>query len=92
MPQSELRLVKRLAEFRPKADVQRLPHGLRGFYVLYKKRFARGRKESFNVVYVGMAARGGIRGRLLSHQRSKRKGNLWSHFSAFEVWDNVRNE
>jgi hypothetical protein len=39
-----------------------------------------------------MAARGGIRGRLLSHQRSKRKGTLWSHFSAFEVWDNIRNE
>jgi hypothetical protein len=32
----------------------------------------------------------GIRGRLSSH--NKRKRGLWSHFSAYEVWDNVREE
>jgi len=32
----------------------------------------------------------GIAGRLLSHTKSK--GKLWSHFSAFEVWDNISKE
>jgi hypothetical protein len=35
-------------------------------------------------------ATSGIRGRLDSHKRSK--GDLWTHFSAFEVWDNIRDE
>lgn len=34
----------------------------------------------------------GIRRRLDSHRRSKRKGPLWTHFSVFEVWDNIRDE
>jgi hypothetical protein len=36
--------------------------------------------------------RGGLRGRLISHAKSKRRGGLWTHFSAFEVWDNIRDE
>ena len=35
-------------------------------------------------------ARTGIRGRLISHMKSKH--SEWTHFSAFEVWDNVRDE
>jgi len=35
-------------------------------------------------------ARTGIRGRLISHTKSKH--SEWTHFSAFEVWDNVRDE
>ena len=42
------------------------------------------------MVYVGMAQRGGIRGRLRSHLRSKK--DLWSHCSVFEVWDNIRDD
>lgn len=37
-----------------------------------------------------MARRGGIRGRLKSHRRKKR--DLWTHFSVYEVWDNVRDD
>ena len=33
---------------------------------------------------------GHIRGRLKSHR--KKKEGLWSHFSIFEVWDNIRDE
>jgi hypothetical protein len=46
----------------------------------------------YDLVYVGMARgkESGIRGRLSSH--NKRKRDLWSHFSAYEVWDNVREE
>jgi hypothetical protein len=67
-----------------------LPTGLRGIYVLYRFRRKTG---AFNVVYVGMArsgGRGGIRGRLKSHRRHK--GDLWTHCSVFEVWDNIRDE
>ena len=59
-----------------------------GIYVLYDYD---GKQNKYNVVYVGMA-RVGIRGRLWSHARSLTKQNLWSHFSAFEVWDNIRDE
>jgi hypothetical protein len=94
MPQSELRLVKRSAEYIDKQRVRELPRRLRGIYVLYRRREVR-RTEKFDVVYVGMAAagrRGGIRGRLVRHTKSKRKSALWSHFSAFEVWDNIRDD
>ena len=94
MPESELRLVRRSAEFIPKDDAKLLPRQLRGIYVLYRQHRNRGR-EKYNVLYVGMAAvgrRGGLRGRLMSHAKSKRRGNLWTHFSAFEVWDNIRDE
>ncbi len=34
-----------------------------------------------------MAPSGGIRSRLRSHKKSETK--IWSHFSIFQVWDNV---
>lgn len=33
--------------------------------------------------------RAGIRARLRRHANSKRKRDLWTHFSAFEVWPNI---
>lgn len=94
MPQSELRLVKRSAEYIEKQRVRELPRRLRGIYVLYRRQGS-GSAEKYRVVYVGMAAagrRGGIRGRLVRHERSKRKTAIWTHFSAFEVWDNIRDD
>lgn len=94
MPESELRLVKRSAEFISKDDLKHLPKRLRGIHVLYKQR-RDGPRETYDVQYVGMATagrRGGLRGRLMSHARSKRRGRLWTHFSAFEVRDNIRDE
>jgi hypothetical protein len=32
----------------------------------------------------------GIRARLEAHANSKRKRELWTHFSAFVVWPNIR--
>jgi hypothetical protein len=93
MEQSPLRLIKRCAEYRDQAAIDELPRGLRGIYVLYQSRRQRKRTLRYDVVYVGMAwagKRGGIRGRLRSHRR--RKAGLWSHFSVFEVWNNIRNE
>lgn len=87
MPASELRLIKRCAEFRPRDEVNLVPLNTRGIYVLL------GEKQGgkFEVVYVGMAGgqNAGARGRMMSHSRSKTKGKLWTHFSLFEVWDNI---
>jgi len=91
MPESELRLIKRWIDFQSICKINSLPTGLRGFYVLYK--YVR-KTRSYNVVYVGMSCSGtnrvSIRGRLKNH-RKKKKG-LWSHFSIFEVWDNIRDD
>ncbi len=94
MTQTSMRLIKRVAEFKPKEEVKLLPRMLRGIYVLYRQRSVHGRKK-FDVQYVGMAAAGkrrGLRGRLESHARSRRKGTHWTHFSVYEVWENIRND
>ena len=92
MPVSPLRLVKRFAEFRPKETFVDVPRGTRGMYALLNKTRKSG-KDSFDVVYIGMA-RGniGVRSRLRSHERSKQKGKLWTHFSVFDVWDNITDD
>jgi len=97
MGQSPLRLIKRKQEHLPKSEINSLPTGLRGIYVLYRYRRRTG---AYNVVYVGMArsgGRGGIRGRLKAHRRYKAnspgsQSALWTHCSVFEVWDNIRDE
>ena len=90
MEQSELRLIKRWQQFVPKGDLEKIPRGLRGIYVLYKHQPP---GNAYDVVYVGMARAGrsgGIRGRVRQHRRSKTY--LWTHFSVFEVWDNIRED
>ena len=61
-------------------------------YVLYKHSRKHG-KDKYDLLYVGMTnagRRGGIVSRLRSHRRNKK--DLWTHFSVFEVWDNIRDE
>jgi hypothetical protein len=36
--------------------------------------------------------RGGLYFRLMSHKRSKRKKKYWTHFSVYEVWENIRDD
>ena len=77
--QSPLRLIKRIAEFQPVANVKLVPLSRRGLYVLYRERDIamdveqkKGKNsKAYDVVYVGMARRG-IRGRLDAHVKSKR--------------------
>lgn len=88
MAETPLRLIKRYAEFRPKDDFNLVPPSRRGLYVLYRIRKRNG-VEKYDVVYVGMTT-SGMRSRLKSHRR--KKADLWTHFSAFEVWDNIRDE
>ena len=89
MPISPLRLIKNSVEFCHKSEWSDIPRYVRGIYVLYKYN---SRTDSYAVVYVGMAAkeRSGIRGRIKSHLDNKT--GQWSHFSVFQVWDNIRED
>jgi hypothetical protein len=86
---SELRFIKYVAEFQPLAKIDEVPTGVRGIYALLKK-VSQGGKPKYNVVYVGMA-RGakGVKYRLRKHRDSETKGDLWTHFSVFAVWNNI---
>ena len=88
MPESPLRLIKRCAEYKTTAEINALGFGRRGIYVLYRKRRIQG-KDTYTVVYIGLATRS-MRGRLYRHRRTKK--SLWTHYSAYEVWDNIRDE
>ncbi len=80
---SQMRLIKTALEYRPKREVEGIPRDLRGIYSLYKKRGA-----FYDLVYVGMSGRNGrIRARLKKHLDSK--ATEWTHFSYYEVWDNI---
>lgn len=57
MPESELRLIKRWEKYLSIDEVNSVPKGLRGFYVLYKHSK---KTDSYNVVYVGMSSAGSI--------------------------------
>jgi hypothetical protein len=84
MPASILKLIKHCAECVSKEKVSLIPRGIRGIYALLKHS-----GKNYNVVYIGMA-REGIHGRLKEHVNSK--SSQWSHFSIFEVWDNITDE
>jgi hypothetical protein len=92
MPQSPMRLIRRCIEYQPADAVFKVPPKLRGVYVLYRQEPASGRRKTdrYQVVYVGMATTGSIRSRLKVHRR--RKVRLWTHFSVYEVWDNIRDD
>jgi hypothetical protein len=96
MQESGLRLVQEKIEFVSKENLDLLPEGLRGIYVLYRalRKQTDSKKQKYEVLYVGMATAGskhGIRGRLAAHRKSKRKGAQWTHFSAYKVWGNIRH-
>jgi hypothetical protein len=74
-----LRLVRSCAQWIPKARIDSVPRGLRGIYALLGHRPRIGK---YDVVYVGTAnGYAGIRARLKAHANSRRKRDLWSHFS-----------
>lgn len=88
MAYSNLHFIKRYAEFQPRSKINDIPPRTRGFYTLLKKA---GRKPEYSVIYVGMARglKAGIRGRLRGHAKSKSKSKEWTHFSVYEVHDNI---
>jgi hypothetical protein len=95
--QSPLRLVKGCRLYERRGDWGPIPPVARGLYVLYKTRLgANGRQRIFKVTYIGVGgisktAKSGIGGRIKGHHKSKSK-SAWSHYSFFEVHDNVSRE
>lgn len=87
MPWSECRFIKRMAEFLPKTEIRHIPANTRGIYALLKET----KKGTFDVVYIGLSAgeKAGITSRMRAHKR--KKGVEWTHFSIFEVHDNIFN-
>lgn len=86
MPISDCFFFKNMLEYVEREKINQVPAKTRGIYVLFN---AEGKNK--NVVYIGMA-RGdasGINGRLKNHSKNKAD---WTHFSAFEVWDNITKE
>ena len=83
-----MRLIKSALEYRDISELPHVPINVRGIYALYKKRGG-----FYNLVYIGMSGRGAsgrIRNRLKIHAKNERKD--WSHFSYYEVWDNVSDQ
>lgn len=90
MQKSELRLIKNVLEYIPQKEVDVIPKRTRGIYVLYKRKGAKkAQSHHYDFVYIGMASTG-IGGRIRKHK--KYKGHLWTHFSLFEVWDNISDQ
>lgn len=85
---STLRLIKRCAEFQPRANLSAAQLKVRGLYSLLRYR---PRLKKYDVVYVGLTTRS-VRSRLKAHSKSKRRGRLWTHFSVFEVREGVREK
>ncbi|MGN8188586.1 hypothetical protein ACTJLD_21620 [Burkholderia sp. 22088] len=89
-PPEPLRLIEKRHEFIALEDIDQIPKGLRGIYVLYRTAKSDDPKRPFRaVVYVGMSA-SGIKGRLRAHKRHKE--GFWDCCSIFVVWPNVREE
>ncbi|MEO6293717.1 MAG: hypothetical protein ABIO88_13975 [Burkholderiaceae bacterium] len=89
MPISACYLFKNYYQHLPAADVDRIPDKVRGLYVLFKKT-----GEHMNVVYIGLARgdKAGAKSRLRDHRSNEEKRDEWSHFSLFEVWDNISKQ
>ena len=84
MSASQTRFVQKCAQWVKKERWGLVPKGTRGIYALLQFRPS---TKTYDVVYIGMAPRSGIRGRLMGHYKDKKK--TWSHFSIFKVWENI---
>ena len=86
MPTSLCDFLKNASEFQERKTFSHVPDRVHGIYVLYDKS-----NGATNAVYVGMSSgpNTGVKRRLRMHDKSKRKGEKWTHFSIFQVWDNI---
>ena len=87
--QSPLRIIKRWRRYEQRGDLRFVPRITRGVYVLYLLK-----RGKYRFVYIGVAGlnkvqNSGIASRLRSHHK-KRKN--WTHYSFFEVHDNVSHD
>jgi hypothetical protein len=94
--QAPLKLIKRCRLHLKRGD-WKIPPVTRGIYVLYREGLGRGKNKTYEVFYIGVGgisknAHTGIGGRVKHHHKSESKRDLWTHYSLFEVHDNVSRE
>jgi len=85
---SHLRIIKTALEYRHIDELKIVPKNLRGIYALYQRE-----GKFYNLVYIGMSGKdsnGRIKARLKKHKENKNK--KWTHFSYYEVWDNINDQ
>jgi hypothetical protein len=89
MPSHQCFLIKRVAECVPRnrKQIYEIPDYTRGIYALLKKRGG----SKYDVVYIGRATGKQVcfHSRISCHDKKKED---WSHFSLFEVHDNITRE
>jgi len=97
-PQAPLRIVKRWRKRLPRdnwnEEPKVIPSITRGFYVLYREGPKRGKKKTYDVIYIGVGgvsknASSGLGARIKNHGKNKKD---WTHYSFFEVHDNITRE
>ena len=91
---SLLRIVKRWRRYEQRDSCTFLHPITRGVYVLYRQDSGKNTDPIYHTVYIGVAGvakepKSGIRGRLQSHRKHRTD---WTHYSFFEVHDNVTRE
>jgi hypothetical protein len=95
--QASLRLI-RACRIHLKRGNWQIPPVTRGIYDLYREGHGRGKKKTFEVFYIGVGAiskktaGSGIGGRIKHHASSESKRDKWTHYSFFEVHDNISRE
>ncbi len=92
--QSLLQIIKRWRRYELRADWKYLLPVTRGVYVLYKKQPDDSNGLVYHVKYIGVAGiskdpKSGIHHRLKKHHQTRKD---WTHYSFFEVHDNVSRE
>jgi hypothetical protein len=87
MPSAPRFLIKRVSEFAPRSQISEIPDYTRGIYALLKK----SGESRYDVVYIGRATGEQVcfHSRISDHDKKKED---WSHFSLFEVHDNITKE
>jgi hypothetical protein len=93
--QAPLRLIKSCKRYLRRGVWKQIQPVTRGIYVLYEEKPRKGkRKAEYQVFYIGVGgvsknAKSGVRGRIKEHHKKK---DGWTHYSFFEVHDNVSRE
>ena len=87
--QSLLRIIKRWRRYEQRGDLRFVLPITRGVYVLYQLK-----RGKYQVLYIGVAGlskvqKSGIASRLRSHDKKRKH---WTHYSFFEVHDNVSHD
>jgi hypothetical protein len=101
--EAPLRLIKNchLYQERVSCNVKGyIPHVTRGLYVLYKEGHRKRGKKNFEVTYIGVGgvkgklAKSGVHGRIRTHDKRAKEKKIkdWTHYSYFEVHDNISRE